>query len=265
VNVMKCEVVKQRIAEALELEDLPMHVVSHANGCAACAREISDRRALKFLIDDLGRVDAPPGFDTALNARLRAVPVSTLESLASGFIGWFRNPAAILAAGLMIFAAVGIAAKLRSSPGRESINQARGLSLVRGSIVIPELPSPTQTATASSGSAPNSADVSGTPNGQKESGSKVPALGKGPRSGIRSVDIAATAPKVFNGTRVNPGEASAQEITRIPVPRAALKVWLGSESRNEREVNLKPVLFGSQQQVDKQPALSGEATDEGIW
>lgn len=133
---MNCKLYRTKIEETTVGERLDAEAETHLGACRACAEFYAERSALRALIGDLEKVNAPSDFDFRLRARMAAENVSENRSRAV----WRFAPGLVSLAVAALFALTLVALRLYQSPPPVT-------NLVQTTEVNPE--TPTDSATAS--------------------------------------------------------------------------------------------------------------------
>ena len=273
------------VMEELEMgESLSGAAQAHVDSCAACRTFQHERLSLRRLVGSLGSVSAPPDFDFRLRARLAAARSAGNGSFRRARFAPPSLKAISVAASFVLLIAAGIAFK-QFQLGQVNPPAASGNPTVAAGSDVkaqqPENISGQVAATSTNGkaSAADSASSVSTPGGIVQAIDNTPkstparaarnAFQMKERSPILSSESAVLGnPPVI--TRVGPPAANGFDerygTALLQVSSQPVKMLLHDKEGTTRSVSLNPVIFGSQDFLEKSAQRRSPSVDvEGIW
>lgn len=276
---MDCKAFRQESEELETGERISAAAQAHLNSCMACRTFQAERLSLRQLIGSLGPVNAPPDFDFRLRARL-----ATAKSEGNGYFRFAPSLKAISVAAsfaLLITAAV-VYRQFQPgqiSPTFSSVNQAIANGTDEGQRLSSSNSQPR--AIAGADVQPQPVNSNGLPvltGGKSQSGvdDKV-AIARTPRNNsvVKSnrpaiLDNEASVrgnPRVIMPVQPSVINSSGGDATAsLRVPSQPVKLMLHDKQGAMRSISLEPVMFGSQDFLERAARLHNSGTDvEGIW
>lgn len=276
---MDCKAFRQESEELDTGERISIAAQAHVNSCNACRTFQAERLSLRQLIGSLGPVNAPPDFDFRLRARL-----ATAKSEGNGYL---RFAPSLKAISVAAFFALLITATVvykqfqpgQTSPASSAVNQAVATGNAEG-----------QRLASSKSQPPARAGVEVQPQPLNSNGGPL-LTGSRSQTGVN--DIVATIRTPRNASvgkakrptildneesvRGNPrvimpaqpsamNSVSGDATASLRVPSQPVKLMLHDKQGAMRSISLEPVMFGSQDFLERAAQLHNSGADvEGIW
>jgi hypothetical protein len=267
---MKCEAYRGEFEEATADVRLSRDASEHAAGCEACGRLYRERVALRGLVGELARVEAPADFEFRLRARIRAAEGTPRRR-------FFARPAtqtasAALVACLVLLVAAGIYIKRPTHSTQQSVASggAGEVSQPTASEAtgarVENVPTKIETAKVSEGG--RAADVINASAQGKTTAKGEAAQGR--RAGVLTRSFAERAAPGLSRKGIDAGQVamlSTPVPLKLPAGQQPMRVVLRDDNGASRVVSVRSVSFGSQQFVGGLRTSfrpSGE-TKEGVW
>lgn len=280
---MDCKVFRQEMEESETGERLSTTAQAHVDSCAACRAFQQERLSLRQLVGSLGPVNAPPDFDFRLRARLAAAESASGNSFLQRvrFAPGLKAVSVAAAFVLLITAAVVFR---QSQSGRVNAPAtSENVVAVKANEGQPQSQDskPPQLANAPQDEKPASVDNNSgvvKTGGSSQAGNDAEELAQEKR-GRNAVAGKTVRPPVssneaaFSGapliTRAGPSATSVMSdnaTALLQVPSQPVRLILHDRQGTTRSVSLEPVIFGSQNFLERATLKATRSSDvEGIW
>lgn len=283
---MNCEQYRTGIEDVVGAWKLPPRAEAHAAACAECRAFGGEAAALRGLVNDLPRVDAPADFEFRLRARMAAADSARTDS-------WSRNllprAAWLAAAGaLALAAAVALQTGNSETPGpREAAAppaadrpDASHVAATNAETTPPTPhaekprealaaePADARIALGEDGAARRKVEAADASGAERAARRKPFDGARAPRESVAGVGV----PAAPTETRTS-GMTSSPIIVSVPVPlpvsadERPLQVLFKDTHGGERVVNVDPVTFGSNDPAAR-PAnvtFTKASKKQGVW
>lgn len=269
-----CKVIRAEIEETVGGARLGRGTEAHLAACANCLSFHEEREALRRLVGNLERVEAPGDFEFRLRARLAAAEETKgtrpfVFRFAPGFASFALAAVFVAAvAGAYYFksTAPAVADHAASQPSSTDMTQTAAAQQA------PPAAAPTAEAVVevsknvnvqAGGSSPLEVERAGGVRQSKQERRHV-ARTAAPEA-RREVAAGRTEGELSFGLATSPVIKAPN--VKLEVSAEPLRVVVRDESGAARRVAMKPVSFGAQNPVGKPRAVSNtsRADDEGVW
>lgn len=284
---MNCKLYRTKIEEMNFGERLNAETETHLRACRACADFYAERAALRGLIGDLERVNAPSDFDFRLRARIAAENASTGRSRAV----WRFAPGLVSLAVAALFALTLVTLRVyQTQPPATNLAQMPDADVeTRANNTTASVPTDNNVAALPAQPATTSLELAQASGATKETESvprrrvRQSRFNEAALNSARMVNARAASPSSSDFTASLRGATvvsrESAELLRaaskgsmpvaVPVSTSAqpLRVVLRDEHGESRVVAIKSVSFGAQNLMGQRTrATSGNLpVREGVW
>ena len=265
---MKCEAYRNEFEESALGAGLSEAATRHLEACSACGLFLRERAALRSLIGNLERIEAPSDFEFRLRARLRAEAATPRRTL----LGRLVTPTASTALAACFVLALATTLYIRQSepalPDEGVSSGAQVSATTKNEINVDAAIQNEDNETVKVQAAATVKDeMTSKPsarNGVSEPNrARRGRVEKGNNFALMQADIL---------VRQDPAEDEVAHLTTpvpvsLPASNQTLKVVLRDERGASRVVSMRPVSFGSQQFVGQagNSFRASNASKEGVW
>lgn len=280
---MDCKVFRKEIDELETGQPLSTSAQAHVNACLNCQSFQAERLSLRQLVGSLGPVSAPPDFDFRLRARLAAAQSNGSNSFHRARFAPSLKAISVAASLVVLIAAAVVFKPFQSGPSNLPVasnnpSQAQPFDAQPAKLKDNDA----QVAAASHNDKAVAAETDSNTlktNAPSPSREDVETIARA-KAARGAVQTKTERPPVisndfaFRGTTpvITPAGPSATNLSRdnatasLQVPAQPVKVLLHDRQGAMRSVVLGPVIFGSQDFLERSAERHAPAADvEGIW